>query len=64
MEIKVGDCVQLETGERGTVAHIVRLTAYVNLEGGATGHLVAMLLSRLTKIEKPPQPGEPPAQHS
>ena len=58
MEFQVGDWVQTETGLKGRIAHMSRLSAFVEVDIHFQGgnQILPFLLSELTKIEPPDQP--------
>jgi hypothetical protein len=59
MELKSGDWVATQKGERGKVIHTSRLTVFVAfLREGQTDIIGAFLESDLTKIESPTESSE------
>jgi hypothetical protein len=63
MDLQSGNWVRTETGLRGRVTHISRLTAFVEVEVELDGgvELLPFLLSELTRIERPEPEGANPS---
>jgi hypothetical protein len=58
--LQAGDWVRADSGEIGRVVHTTRLSAFVQMAGGAPESTVrAFLVSQLTKID-PPIAGDEP----
>jgi hypothetical protein len=57
MDLQVGDWVQTDTGLKGRLVHLSRMSAFVEvdveLEGGH--QILPFLLSELTKVDPPPE---------
>jgi preprotein translocase subunit YajC len=65
MELQQGDWVETDSGIRGQVIHVSRLTAFVaaELEGGV--ETLPFLISELRRIDPPHDPAGPtPPGHS
>jgi hypothetical protein len=56
MELQPGDWVRTETGLRGRVIHLSRLTAFVELHLDGGVEILPFLLSELTKTDPPEAP--------
>jgi hypothetical protein len=59
MDLSPGDWVQTDTGLKGQVVHVARLTAFVDVHFDGGNEILPFLLSELTRVDPPQEPGGP-----
>ena len=54
-----GDWVETDTGLKGQVVHVARLTAFVEVHFVGGNEVLPFLLSELARFDPPQDPGRP-----
>ena len=63
-DLAPGDWVETDTGLKGQVVHVTRLTAFVDVHFDGGKEVLPFLLSELTRVDPPQEPGGPLSRQS
>ena len=55
MEFEIGDWVQTDSGQKGKILLISRLSAFVEIGEGTNCQTICCLISQLTRLDTPEQ---------
>jgi hypothetical protein len=61
-DLRLGDWVQTDTGLKGQVVHVARLTAFVDVHLDGGSEILPFLVSELSLVDPPDEPGGPPSR--
>jgi preprotein translocase subunit YajC len=60
MDLQQGDWVETDSGLRGCVIHVTKLTAFVEVQFNGGRETLPFLVSELKRIDPPHPPAGPP----
>ena len=63
-ELGPGDWVETDSGLKGQVVHVNRLTAFVEVHFDGGNEVLPFLLSELARVDPPQDPGGPVGRQS